>query len=67
MRNKGECVFFSFCCFAYFSLCYDKLSLCLSRRVKATAGARNRKTRMTTFIKTKFKISDDQTNIDKYR
>ena len=23
--------------------------------------------RMTTFIKTKFKISDDQTNIDKYR
>ena len=22
---------------------------------------------MTTFIKTKFKISDDQTNIDKYR
>ena len=24
-------------------------------------------TRMTTFIKTKFKISDDQTNIDKYR
>ena len=26
-----------------------------------------RKTRMTTFIKTKFKISDDQTNIDKYR
>ena len=25
------------------------------------------KTRMTTFIKTKFKISDDQTNIDKYR
>ena len=26
----------------------------------------NIKTRMTTFIKTKFKISDDQTNIDKY-
>ena len=25
------------------------------------------KTRMTTFIKSKFKISDDQTNIDKYR
>ncbi len=25
------------------------------------------KTRMTTFIKTKLKISDDQTNIDKYR
>ena len=25
------------------------------------------KTRMTTFIKTKFKKSDDQTNIDKYR
>ena len=25
------------------------------------------KTRMTPFIKTKFKISDDQTNIDKYR
>ena len=25
------------------------------------------KTRMTTFIKTKFKISDDQMNIDKYR
>ena len=25
------------------------------------------KTRMTTFIKTKFKISDDQTNIGKYR
>ncbi len=25
------------------------------------------KTRMTTFIKTKFKVSDDQTNIDKYR
>ena len=25
------------------------------------------KTRMTTFIKTKFKISDVQTNIDKYR
>ena len=25
------------------------------------------KTRMTTFIKTKFKISDDQTNIDNYR
>ncbi len=25
------------------------------------------KTRMTTFIKTKFKISDDQSNIDKYR
>ena len=24
------------------------------------------KTRMTTFIKTKFKKSDDQTNIDKY-
>ena len=24
-------------------------------------------TRMTTFIKTKFKNSDDQTNIDKYR
>ncbi len=24
-------------------------------------------TRMTTFIKTKFKISDDRTNIDKYR
>ncbi len=24
-------------------------------------------TRMTIFIKTKFKISDDQTNIDKYR
>ena len=24
-------------------------------------------TRMTTFIKTKFNISDDQTNIDKYR
>ena len=24
-------------------------------------------TRMTTFIKTKFKISDDQRNIDKYR
>ncbi len=24
-------------------------------------------TKMTTFIKTKFKISDDQTNIDKYR
>ena len=24
-------------------------------------------TRMTTFIITKFKISDDQTNIDKYR
>ena len=24
-------------------------------------------TRMTTFIKTKFKTSDDQTNIDKYR
>ena len=24
-------------------------------------------TRMTTFIKTKFKILDDQTNIDKYR
>ncbi len=24
-------------------------------------------TRMTTFIKTKFKISEDQTNIDKYR
>ena len=22
---------------------------------------------MTTFIKTKFKVSDDQTNIDKYR
>ena len=26
-----------------------------------------KKTRMTTFIKTKLKISDDQTNIDKYR
>ena len=26
-----------------------------------------KKTRMTTFIKTKFKISDDQTNIHKYR
>ena len=26
-----------------------------------------RETRMTTFIKTKFKILDDQTNIDKYR
>ncbi len=25
------------------------------------------KTRMATFIKTKFKISDNQTNIDKYR
>ncbi len=25
------------------------------------------KTRLTTFIKTKFKISRDQTNIDKYR
>ena len=25
------------------------------------------KTRMITFIKTKLKISDDQTNIDKYR
>ncbi len=25
------------------------------------------KTRMTTLIKMKFKISDDQTNIDKYR
>ena len=25
------------------------------------------KTRMTTFIKTKFNISDDQTNINKYR
>ena len=25
------------------------------------------RTRMTTFIKTKFNISDDQTNIDKYR
>ncbi len=25
------------------------------------------KTRMTTFIKMKFKVSDDQTNIDKYR
>ncbi len=25
------------------------------------------KTRMTTFIKMKFNISDDQTNIDKYR
>ena len=25
------------------------------------------KTRMTTFIKSKFKKSDDQTNIDKYR
>ena len=25
------------------------------------------KTRMTTFIKTNFKILDDQTNIDKYR
>ena len=25
------------------------------------------KTRMTTFIKTKFKKTDDQTNIDKYR
>ena len=25
------------------------------------------KTRMTTFIKSKFKISEDQTNIDKYR
>ena len=25
------------------------------------------KTRMKTFIKTKFKISDDQTNINKYR
>ncbi len=25
------------------------------------------KTRITTFIKTKFKISDDQTNVDKYR
>ena len=25
------------------------------------------KTRMTTFIKTKLKISDDQTNIEKYR
>ena len=25
------------------------------------------KTRITTFIKTKFKISDDQTNIDKFR
>ena len=24
-------------------------------------------TRMTTFIKTKFKISDDQTNVEKYR
>ena len=27
----------------------------------------NKKTRMTTFIKTKFKISDSQTNIDKHR
>ena len=27
----------------------------------------NIKTRMTTFIKTKFKILDDQTNNDKYR
>ena len=27
----------------------------------------NTKTRMTTFIKIKFNISDDQTNIDKYR
>ncbi len=26
-----------------------------------------KKTIMTTFIKTKFKISEDQTNIDKYR
>ena len=26
----------------------------------------NTKTRMTTFMKTKFKMSDDQTNIDKY-
>ena len=27
----------------------------------------NIRTRITTFIKTKFKKSDDQTNIDKYR
>ena len=27
----------------------------------------NTKTKMTTFIKTKLNISDDQTNIDKYR
>ena len=26
-----------------------------------------KETRMTTFIKTKFNISDDQTDIDKYR
>ena len=26
-----------------------------------------KKTKITTFIKTKLKISDDQTNIDKYR
>ncbi len=25
------------------------------------------KTRITTFMKTKFRVSDDQTNIDKYR
>ncbi len=30
-------------------------------------GLEIEKTRMTTFIKTKFKISDDQTSIDKYR
>ncbi len=30
-------------------------------------SVRNRKTRMTALIKTKFKKSDDQTNIEKYR
>ena len=34
---------------------------------KEILNLKNRITRMTTFIKTKFNISDDQTNIDKYR
>ncbi len=29
--------------------------------------SKHEETRMTTFIKTKFKISEDQTNIEKYR
>ena len=36
-------------------------------KYKFFCGEQCSKTRMTTFIKTKFNISDDQTNIDKYR
>ncbi len=39
----------------------------LSHRVDVLGQLNFHKTRMTTFIKTRFKVSDDQTNIDKYR